>query len=241
VLDEISNDANDPYLLEFQAGVQATLGKAKLTLAGSYYQTFNLTDMGVFIGAAVPASQSSSANRGNATRQPGGAGTTLFYLDDFQVVSVRAEAALTLADKPFLGTPVILTLSGEYVHNLANEFDNLTGSTQTLSPGQTDGWTVQAAFGSNKNQGEWQIAYQYKHLEADAVWDAISDADWGTGSTDRKGHVLKGSYNVRDWWQLGFTMFVTEKISLRPNSGQNIRGLKGDDLLRLQLDSSFKF
>jgi polyhydroxyalkanoate synthesis regulator phasin len=246
VLDEVSGDSNDPYLLEFQAGAEAKLGRVKFTAAGGYYQTVNLDGMGVASGsqpaaAATPGAQSTSPNRGNATAQPGGAGTTLFYLDDFQVVYGRAEAALTVSEKPLLGTPCVLTLSGEYAHNLAGAYEKLSGSTQTLSPDQTDGWAVQAAFGGNKKKGEWQVAYQYKYLEADATWDAITDSDFGLGGTDRKGHIVKASYNVRDWWQLGFAAFITEKISARPNSGENTRGLRGEELLRIQMDSAFKF
>jgi hypothetical protein len=247
VLDEVSGDSNDPYLLEFQAGAQTKLGPVKLTAAGGYYQTFNLDMMGVAsgsqpAGAATPGAQSTSPNRGNATRQViSGTSTNLFYLDDFQVVYGRAEAAVTVCEKPFLGTPSVLTFSGEYLHNLAGDYETLTGSTQTLSPDQTDGWAVQAAFGGNKKKGEWQVAYQYKHLEADATWDAISDSDFGLGGTDRKGHVVKASYNIRDWWQLGLAAFITEKISSRPNSGENTRGLSGEELLRAQMDSAFKF
>jgi hypothetical protein len=97
------------------------------------------------------------------------------------------------------------------------------------------------AFGSNKKKGQWQLTYQYKHLEADATWDAITDSDWGGGGTDRKGHVLKGSYNVTDWWQLAATAFVTEKISDRTKSKHDVVGADGEELLRVQLDTAFKF
>ena len=101
---------------------------------------------------------------------------------------------------------------------------------------------MQLAFGGNKKQGEWQVAYQYKYLEADAVWDALTDSDWGLGGTDREGHVVSGTYNVRDWWQLGVKALVTDKISSRANSAQNTRGNVSDDyLLRVQMDTVFKF
>jgi len=246
ILDEISADSNDPYLLEFQAGAQAKIGSAKLTTAAGYYQTFNLAGMGVAsgsqpVGAATPAAQSTSGNRGNATAQPGGTGTTLYYLDDFQVVYGRSEIAVTVAAKPFLGTPAVVTLSGEYLHNVTKAHETLHRSTQTVAPDQTDGWTGQIAFGSAKKQGEWQVAYQYKYLEADATWDAISDSDWGLGGTDRRGHVFKGSYQMRDWWQFAFTALLTEKISDRPNNSENTRGQRGEELLKVEMDTVFKF
>lgn len=252
VLDEVGGDANDPWMVEFQGGAEVNLGKdpkkpvVKVTALGGYSRTFNLQNMGVSsgsqpAGAATPGSQSTSANRGNATRQPGGAGTTLFYLDDFQVVYGRGVVAWTISENPFLGTPSVLAFSGEYIHNLSDKYDNLKGSNITKSPGQTDGWTGQVAFGGSKKKGEWQVLYQYKHLEADATWDSPTDSDFGLGGTDREGHIMKATYNIRDWWQLGFTGLITEKISSRPNSGQETRGKAGSDLLRVQADTVFKF
>lgn len=252
VLDELSGDGNDPWVAEFQGGAELNFGKdpkkpvVKATAVGGYYQTFNLRNMGVAsgsqpTGSATPAAQSTSPNRGNATRQPGGAGTTLLYLDEFQVAYGRAEVAWKLRDEAFWGTPSLLTFAGEYIHNLSDKYDNLKGSTQSKSPGQTDGWTAQVAFGGSKKKGEWQLTYQYKYVEADATWDAVTDSDWGLGGTDREGHVAKLTYNVRDWWQLGCTAFLTDKISSRPNSGENTRGKANSDLLRVQADTVFKF
>jgi hypothetical protein len=146
-----------------------------------------------------------------------------------------------VCDKPFLGTPSLLTFSGEYIHNLSDVYDDLGGSTQTKSPDQTHGWSGQIAFGSLKKRAEWQIAYQYKYLEADAVWDAVADSDFGLGGTDRQGHVIKAAYNIREWWQLAFNASVTEKISSRPNTGENQRGDSHRNLLRVQADTTFKF
>lgn len=248
VLDEVGGDANDPYLLDFQGGGEAKIGPVKVAAAGGFSRTFNLQNMAVISAnqpstATVPSTvaQSSSANRGNATRQPGGAGTTLFYLDDFTVVYGRGELTWTICPKPFLGTPSVLLFSGEYIHNLSDQYDNLSGSDQIKSPGQVDGWTAQVGFGGAKKKGEWQVVYQYKYLEADSTWDAVSDSDFGLGGTDRKGHVIRAAYNLREWWQLGFGATVTEKISSRPNSGENTRGNAGSDLLRAQADTLFKF
>ena len=106
---------------------------------------------------------------------------------------------------------------------------------------QTDGYSVQVAFGKAKQKGTWALVYQYKYQEADVTWDAITDSDWGLGGTDRKGHVVAYRYQLQDWWQLGIKAFITEKISNRPSSGHNTRGNGTDDLLRIQADTIFKF
>ncbi len=240
-LDEVGGSTADPFLYEFQAGVEANLERVKLTAVAGAYFTQNLDDMGI-AGSGLPAA-SGSPNRGNlADYNPDQDGRT--YVDDFTVAYVRGELAWTLSDQPFLGTPCVFTFAGEYMKNMGGRFedDRFHESGDPIpSPDQTEGYTGQVMFGKAKKTGEWQLAYQYKHLEADATWDAITDSDWGYGGTDRRGHVVKLYYNMREWWQLGFAGFVTEKISHRPNSGNNTRGIEGEDLLRIQIDSVFKF
>jgi hypothetical protein len=108
--------------------------------------------------------------------------------------------------------------------------------------GETRGYTGQIMFGQAKKKGEWSLAYQYKYLEADATWDALTDSDWGNGGTDRRGHVMKFAYNIRDWWQIGFTGFATTKISERRNNVNNTTvGYDDEKLLRVQVDTVFKF
>lgn len=214
----------DGYLYEFQAGLQGKLGgenakaaPVQATVMGGFYLTQN--------AQAIPSGPLDAGffNFGNS-RTAGGQ-----YLDDFEVVSARGEVKWKVSDNPFLGTPCRLTLSSEYINNLANGFD---------ATGQTEGYTGQIAFGSDKKQGEWRVAYQYKNIEANATWDLLTDSDWGTGGTDRRGHVVKGSYNLYDWWQLGLTAFISEQIS---NASHKNAGVAGETLLRIQADTVFKF
>jgi hypothetical protein len=139
-----------------------------------------------------------------------------------------------VSDRPFLGTPAVLTFAGEYLKNVKGAYESVAAGDRTK------GYTGQIAFGNAKKKHEWQIAYQYKYIEGNATWDAITDSDWGTGGTDRKGHVLKAAYNFQDWWQLGLTAFLTEKISTLATGSGGIAG-DGSDLLRLQVDTVFKF
>ncbi len=257
LLEEAGADANDPYLLEFQAGLEASFGRTpknpvlKATLAGGYSMTHGLGLLGVVtseqpgttnVTAIANGFQSTSPNRGNSTSLANIAGART-YLADFRELTGRGELVWTPREQPFLGTPCAFTLSGEYIQNLAGTYETLTGAESATAPDQTEGYSGQIAFGAIKKKGEWQVAYQYKYLEADATWDAVTDSDWGLGGTDRKGHIMKASYNVQDWWQLSATLFLTEKISARGSSAgaHRTRGTAGEDLLRLQLDTVVKF
>ena len=218
VVKENSKDANDTYLFDQQGGIELKTTRFKLTAAGGYSFTHNL-DL---------VKPGDSPNLGNALA----ANTN--NLDNFRVIYARGEMVCNVAERPFLGTPAVLTLGGEYDKNLTAAFEDLPDD-------QTTGWTGQIAFGEAKKKGQWQVAYQYKRLEADATWDALTDSDYGNGGTDRKGHIVKAAYNLQDWWQLGFTAFITQKISDRPNSSHNTVGVAGENQLRLQADTVFKF
>lgn len=223
----------DGYLYDVQVGGEFRFGgdvkqpRVRAKLAGGFFVTDNVN---------TGSQQNDSPNLGNAVDNSGN------ILDDLEVLHLGGEVTWQLQAKPFLGTPAVVTFGAEYVQNLANAFDTLTSaSTNLLNASQaTEGYSGQVAFGGNKKKGEWQVTYQYKYLEADAVYDGLTDADWGTGGTDRKGHVIRGSYNLQEWWQFNLTAFVTQKISDR--TGPNTIAADPDEsLLRLQIDSVFKF
>lgn len=234
---EFSSDSDDAYMFDQLAGIEAKLGgdlktpRVKVTAAGGYYFTQNLRNV----------KAGDSPNLGNALV---GSSASTNYPGDFQVAYARAEIAWNIADKPFLGTPALLRVAGEFDANLANAYNGLSRSPSSVTSNdlnQTTGYTAQIAFGDFKKKGQWALAYQYKYQQADSTWDAIADSDWGNGGTDRKGHIAKAIYLPQDWWQLTFTAFITEKISDRPNTGHNTVGLQGEDELRVQMDTTFKF
>jgi hypothetical protein len=261
VLDEVSGNVNDEYLFEFQGGIEAKFKRVKAKVAGGYYFTHNLELMGIASGnqpsgATTNGAQTTSPNRGNTAQLlPAVAGTLangpLGYLEDFKVLTARGEVAWSVSDKPLWGgTPFLLTFSAEYITNMASAYENSiipTAALGTTAIGdETEGYSFQIALGEAKKKGQWQVAYQYKYLEADATWDSITDSDWGSGGTDRRGSVIKAAYNLQDWWQLGCTVFMSDKISNRSNGSGALgrpyqQGWRGEDMTRIQLDTVFKF
>jgi hypothetical protein len=57
-------------------------------------------------------------------------------------------------------------------------------------------------------KGAWQASYAYQKLEADAVFGALTDSDFGGGGTDNQGYVLRGAYAVTDRVNLAFSYFI---------------------------------
>ncbi|MFA5191858.1 MAG: putative porin, partial [Verrucomicrobiia bacterium] len=106
--------ANDVYLLEFQLGAEAKTGPVKTTVAAGTYYTQNLG--GVNRGTAEGLG--GMGNNGNSVSAAGN------YVDDFRVFYGRGETAWTISEKAFLGTPNLITFSGEYLQNVNDGWES---------------------------------------------------------------------------------------------------------------------
>ncbi|HUI08322.1 MAG TPA: putative porin [Verrucomicrobiae bacterium] len=220
VLAEFSGNSNDAYMFDQQAGFQARFAPLTITVAGGYYLTHNLQN--------VATNADLSCNTGNTITN----GTYLGNFNDWYGVG---ELVWQIRPEPFLGTPAVLKFSGEYLKNVSSVFvNNPLGDA-------TRGWTGQISFGDAARKGQWLVAYQYKQLEANSTLDAITDDDFSAGGTDRRGHVIKAAYNLLDWWQLGFTSYITGKIDAQRTGANAQPGVQGQTRLHVMADSMFRF
>jgi len=102
--------------------------------------------------------------------------------------------------------PYKLTLTGEYIRNLAFDGnrvgalavnnrgpDSVTGALGTFEGGDT-AWYVDLKFGSATldKRWAWVIGANYRYIESDAVVDAFTDSDFGGGGTNMQGYGLYG-------------------------------------------------
>ena len=134
------------------------------------------------------------------------------YLFDYEELEAFAEVGFNLAGLP-------ATIFAQYVNNIdADEFDT--------------GWTAGVSVGAAKAKGTWEASYAYQDLEADAVFGALTDSDFGGGGTDNEGHVVRGAYAVSDKWNVAFSYFMN---TIDQNTGTE------QDYDRLQLDMNFKY
>lgn len=95
--------------------------------------------------------------------------------------------------------PVHVKLTMDVVKNLGFDKDTLikrTGVTDIKE--DTTGYKVELMVGHPKvrNFGEWQWAFAYKYLGADAVLDAFTDSDFHMGGTNAQGWNLKGEFGI---------------------------------------------
>ena len=129
------------------------------------------------------------------------------YLNGFQNIEGFAE----------IGIPTELgkvTLYADYVQNLdADDFDT--------------GYSLGAKIKANK----WSFGWEYRDLEADAVFAAFSDSDFLGGGTDGEGHILKTGYALSKKISLNSALFLNDR---------NVDFGTEESFKRLMLDISFK-
>ena len=134
------------------------------------------------------------------------------YLYDYREFEAFGNFAFKLAGIP-------AAIFGDYVHNSAVSNFNT-------------GWAAGAQLGLAKSKGSWQVSYAYENLQADAVFGAVTDSDFGGGGTDAKGSVIRGAYALSDNTNLAATYFANQSDA---NLGTE------HDYSRLQLDLNLKY
>lgn len=150
-------------------------------------------------------------SKGNSTdKVVDGSTTNLVYANGFVTPEVFAEV--------FMNAAVPVSLYGSYIVN--DDADD-----------EDTGYIAGVKLGKAKNPGTWELDYNWRHLEANAVVGALADSDSFGGGTDGEGHKLSGSYQISKTLKGTVSYFMNEaKISK-----------SGEDYDRLQVDFSAKF
>jgi len=133
-----------------------------------------------------------------------------YYTNDYDILEGFAEYGFQIGERP-------AAVFGNYVQNTA------------ASTSEDEGWIIGCKFNKAKKPGSWELSYDYRDLEADAVIGVFSDSDFIGGGTDGKGHRFGLRYQLAKNLQADLTYFLNE------------RGSNDDDYRRLQADLIFKF
>ena len=75
----------------------------------------------------------------------------------------------------------------------------------------------------------------------DTSWRTSTDAARNIGLSDRRNQVLKASYNVKDWWQVGVSALVEDKVGFDTSLDLIPLALRNGQALGFQIDTLFKF
>lgn len=199
-VDEVKSGA-DTSLWGAQGGLKHTFQDKSYILGGaSLYCLGNIQGHEAFVTDDGVSKFYGNRNTGN-----GGV-----YLSDYDLTEFFGEYGFNLGPKP-------AALFADYVQN------NVADSNQDTA------WLVGGKYGKCKDPGSWELSYDYRDVEADAVVGAFSDSDFIGGGTNGKGHRLGATYQLAKNTQTALSYFLNEK-------GNDRR-----DYDRLQFDLLFKF
>jgi cell division protein FtsB len=199
----------DANVFGLQAGLKFPLLGGETRVAAHYFDC----------GACEEASPifNNNANGNSTFTIPGNffTGTTLrnFLTYDYEILQVSGEMGTTLFDLPF-------SFWADYAQNLASgvEYDTAYGVGVTL--------------GKASNARTWEAGVLYQEIDKDALFAQFIDSDFGNGTTDSEGWVIKGGYA----WVKNVTFNGTYFINTRNKDvGTEL------DYDRLQLDVNYKF
>ncbi len=89
-------------------------------------------------------------------------------------------------------------------------FADVIKNTQADSS-QDTAYLVGASLGKTSSPGSWSVAYNYRDVEADALLGVLSEATFGGGGTDIKGHKFGVTYQLAKNTQFGVTYMMAER------------------------------
>ncbi len=112
------------------------------------------------------------------------------YLYDYEELELFADLYFNIGDKP-------ANVFFDYVQNQdARDFDTA--------------YAVGFKYGNAKPEANWEFAYVYQDIEADAAFGLLTDSDFSGGGTGGRGHILKGGFAVAKNIKASVTYLVSK-------------------------------
>ena len=152
----------------------------------------------------------------------------------FSPLIADASATYLLESFPLYTGAFPITVAGEYIINPQSPDNERTG------------WSAGVTFGKSGKKGLWDLSYRYKDLQKNAVWEDISDSDFGAAivttanthsyasGTGVRGHIIQGQYSFTEAFNASLKWFWTENTAAAA-AAQSL------DTHRVQLDLVWKF
>jgi len=229
VLNEAGSDNHDQWLFGQQVGVTVEpQDSLKTTLAVADYSYINI-DHPNTVGATTPCGLGQNPTQQGNTRVACPVGTGTYLFNRYNVLDVTAEVNAKAG-------PIPVAVMGDYVRNMANT--TTVGGTATGN----EGYQVGLIVGKAADAHTWEAAYFYKVVQTDATLADISDSDFGSGGTARRGHIVWGAYNLTKYLQMKVKYFTTKSIAPVATAQSGCNAATGcGDINRLQADVEVKF
>lgn len=129
---------------------------------------------------------------------------------DFHLIEGFGSVSFKIGSLPF-------AVNGQYAVNADASDSN-----------QDAAYLAGITVGKAKDNGSWELNYNWRDVQRDAVVDAFNDSDFAGGTTGHHGHSLGAKYQIAKNLQAGATCLLAVNNA-------------GNDFKTLQLDLNFKF
>jgi hypothetical protein len=129
---------------------------------------------------------------------------------------LSGSVTYTLSSVPLYKGAFPIKVGGEYMENPGASSNN-------------EGYWGGITFGKAAHKGQWELAYRYQYLEADAWYEEVVNDDnvafyqsalggksGIVGGTNVKGHLIQLSYAINDSMTAAFTGYFNEAIHSNP-------------------------
>lgn len=207
VLDELAASASDPFMLGAQVVWDAKWNSNLSSSLGlAVYDIVNKDNLGT-ANASV-----ANGNTGN-TRDAAGN-----LVNSYNPFVLSGSVTYTLSSVPLYKGAFPIKVGGEYMENPGASSNN-------------EGYWGGITFGKAVHKGQWELAYRYQYLEADAWYEEVVNDDnvafyqsalggksGIVGGTNVKGHLIQLSYAINDSMTAAFTGYFNEAIHSNPAS-----------------------
>lgn len=194
---------NDKWLVGTQLGASLRFGDGqRLRAAAAYYNFVRVQGVpNTFQSTLTNYSAPAFIRFGNTYFDI--ANTTDPTVNLFALASRFRIADLAASYELPVGGRYRFTLNAEAARNVGFKASEVLARTGLVIPERTKGYVGDLRFGDPvvNRAGAWRAALGYRYVQADAVLDTLTDADFHTGGTNVKGYYLWGEVGLaREVW-----------------------------------------
>ncbi len=126
-----------------------------------------------------------------------------------------------------------------WVHNYADDYTTRKwAASDRHFQDDPDAYGMGIKVGKNKKKGDWSTSYTYLWEEYASVIRGFTDGFFG--GPNRKGHILRGKYNIDDFLTISCSLFLSDPIHTNDNN-INFSNHNLDQTTTFQLDLIWKF
>ncbi len=186
--------ADDSYLLGAQGGLKFSLSETGIYfLAGAGYYDYTKTKGSKLFYASA---DKSFGNTADSVADPADATKTItVYKNDYNEIEAFAEAGITKL------LPFPIAVYGAFVYNNGADEDN-------------KGYIAGINIGKCEEPLSFEVRYNYRWVQKDALIGAFTSSDFAGGQTDAKGHEVGAALQAMKNVKLGIN-FLYNLIDLK--------------------------